>query len=131
MRSLTILIGAAALLGSPGAAHAQAVSFSKDIVPLLREHCVKCHGAKAPQGGFAVISFAAIEKGGRGGKVLAPRAADSRLIKYLEGTLKPQMPIGAPLKKEQIARFKAWVDQGSKPDVAPETVVINETTIPA
>jgi len=131
MRTTHVIAAAAAILAAPGAAHAQAVSFSKDIVPMLREQCVKCHGAKAPQAGFSVISFAAIDKGGRGGKVLAPKAADSRLIKYLEGTLKPQMPIGAPMKKEQIARFKAWVDQGSKTDVPADTIVINETTIPA
>lgn len=115
-----------------GPAHAQAtVSFSKDLVPILKEQCVKCHNARQPQGGFAVSSFALIEKGGKGGKVLAAKAEESRLIKYLEGTLKPQMPIGSPLPKAQIDKFKAWVNQGAKADVDVNAMVIPDSAIPA
>lgn len=125
-----VVAAGVALLASPGVARAQSVSFSKEIVPILREQCAKCHGAKNPQGGFSVVSYANLAKGGRGGKEIAPKADDSRLIKYLEGALKPQMPIGSPLPKEQIAKFKAWINQGAKPDVSPDAVVINETSIP-
>ncbi len=131
MRFVTISAAVAAVLLLPGTAHAQNVSFSKDLVPILREQCVKCHSTRQPSGGFAVSTFAAIEKGGKGGKALAPKPDDSRLIKYLEGTLQPKMPIGGSLTKEQIAKFRAWITQGGKSDVDVGLVVIPDSAIPA
>ena len=29
---------------------AQAASFARDVQPLLKQHCVKCHGAEKQQG---------------------------------------------------------------------------------
>lgn len=118
------------IIAAPGVAQAQAVSFSKDIVPIMKEQCVKCHSARQPAGGFAVSSFAAIEKGGKGGKLLAAKAEESRLVKLLEGTAQPKMPPGAPLKKEQIEKIKLWINQGAKADVAPDAVVIPDSAIP-
>src|SRR5690349_9379907 len=92
-----------AILAVPGAARAQSVSFSKDIVPIFRQSCAKCHGSRQPQGGLSLASFAGLEKGGKGGKVIvAGKAPESRLVKYLEGTLQPKMPIGDSLPKPQI-----------------------------
>jgi len=121
---------AALLVQGPAGAQAGNVSFSKDLVPILKESCVKCHSTRQPQGGFAVSSFALIEKGGKGGKSLAPKPEDSRLIKYLEGTLKPKMPIGGSLTKPQIDKFKAWIAQGSKSDVDVNALVIPDSAIP-
>src|SRR5690349_20522684 len=118
------LAAGALVLMAPGAARAQNVSFSKDIVPIFKANCATCHNAKQPQGGLSLASFASLDKGGKGGKVLAPKAADSRLVKYLEGTMKPQMPIGNPLPKATIEKIKAWVDQGAKTDVDANLVVI-------
>ena len=36
------------------------VDFSKDIVPILREHCVKCHRGPQPKGGFDITDRAAL-----------------------------------------------------------------------
>ncbi len=127
----TSLFSAALVLAVTAPAHAQTgISFSKEIVPIFREACAKCHSARNPQGGLSLVSYAGLVKGGKGGKVLAPKGADSRLVKYLDGTLKPVMPIGGSLKKEQIARISAWVDAGAKADVPPDQVVISETAIP-
>ncbi|MGV3722494.1 MAG: c-type cytochrome domain-containing protein, partial [Actinomycetota bacterium] len=128
---LGLTAAAAALLAqSPAGAQAGKVSFSKDLVPILKESCVKCHSTRQPQGGFAVSSFALIEKGGKGGKALAAKPEDSRLIKYLEGTLKPKMPIGGSLTKPQIDKFKAWIAQGAKSDVDVNALVIPDSAIP-
>ncbi len=118
------------VIASPGVARAQTVSFSKDIVPIMKEQCVKCHSARQPTGGFAVSSYAALVKGGKGGKLIAAKAADSRLVKLIEGTAQPKMPPGGSMKKEDIAKIRAWIDQGAKPDVAPDAVVIPDTAIP-
>jgi len=126
---LAVAVGAA-LFAAPRTAGAQAVSFSKDIVPILRENCAKCHNARQTTGGLSVVSYAGIEKGSKGGKILAAKPEESRLVKYLTGELKPQMPPTGPLKPEQIAKIKAWITQGAKADVDPNQVVITETAIP-
>src|SRR5437868_4206735 len=127
----SILLVGLALLLAPGISRAQAVSYSKDIVPVFRENCAKCHNARQPQGGLALSSYVLLEKGGKGGKVIVPgKAADSRLVKFVEGALQPKMPIGGSLSKEQIAKIKAWIDQGAKADVDPNLVVIPDTAIP-
>jgi WD40 repeat protein len=125
------LAAGVALLAAPGMARAQGVSFSKEIVPIFKENCIKCHNSRQPQGGLALSSFTTLEKGGKGGKVLAPKAADSRLVKYLEGTLMPKMPIGGTLSKAQIDKIKTWINAGAKPDVDPNLVVIPDSSIPA
>jgi WD40 repeat protein len=130
MRSLTMSLALGVLLAAPAAAQGQQVSFSKDIIPLFKEKCFKCHSDKNPQGGLALHTFAALEKGGKGGKVLAAKAADSRLVKYLEGTLQPRMPVGEVLPKATIDRVKAWVNQGAKADVPPTQVMIKDSSIP-
>jgi WD40 repeat protein len=124
------LVLAAALLAAPSMARAQGVSFSKDIVPIFKANCIKCHSARDRQGGLSLASYADLAKGGKGGKELAPKVEESRLVKYLEGTLKPQMPIGRPLPKATIDKIKAWVAAGAKADVDPNLVVLPDTSIP-
>lgn len=128
LRYLLAFLGAAALLPSPAAA--QGVSFSKEIMPIFKEQCAKCHGIRKPQGGFSVASFELIAKGGKNGKALAATAAQSSLYKYLTGELKPQMPIGGSLSKEELAKVKSWIDQGARPDVPPGKIMISESGIP-
>src|SRR4051794_260298 len=99
--ALAATLGALAL---PHAAHAQAVSFSKDIVPILKENCVKCHNNRQATGGFSVASFSSIEKGGKSGKILAPKAADAKLVKLIDGP-KPAMPPGGALKPADVAKI--------------------------
>ena len=130
MRAYHLGLAAFAAVALSGTAHAQAVSYSKDIVPIFKAQCIKCHGTAQPQGGLSLASFAALDRGGKGGKVLAPKAAESRLVKMIDGP-KPAMPPGGALKPADVAKIKAWVDQGAKPDVDPNLVVIPDSAIPA
>jgi hypothetical protein len=40
------------------------VSFEKDIAPILRGKCLRCHGDNNPQGGLRLSTFAGIEAAG-------------------------------------------------------------------
>src|SRR5262249_51410409 len=71
-------------------------------------------GAKTQRGGLSLASGADLAAGGDSGPVLvASKPNDSLLIKMISGT-KPKMPKkAAPLKPEQIALLKKWIEQGA------------------
>jgi WD40 repeat protein len=117
----------------PTASAARAVSFSKDIKPLLRS-CQGCHNATMLSGGFSLESLETALKGPPAGPVILPgKSKQSKLIAMVSGPM-AKMPPGGPevkLKKNQVALIAAWIDQGAKNDAgpavagAPERVVVN------
>lgn len=118
-RKLTLTVG---WLLAIGGTHAQTVNYTKQIAPLLEQYCVDCHSADDADGGFASDSFAALLKGGdEGVAIIAGKANESLLVKFLEGRSgrggkNEFMPPGKrdKLKPEEIALIKAWIDSGAK-----------------
>lgn len=110
------------LLAAPLAAQ---VEFEKHVLPLLQQKCFECHresrdaegNLKKPKGGLRLDGRAWIEKGGKGGRVLAPgNAAQSEL--YTRTVLPPdhddKMPArGEPLTAEESDVLKRWIDGGA------------------
>ena len=93
------------------------VSYYREIQPIFRTACSGCHNSENAAGGLNLTSFAASLKGGKGGALfVAGKGADSKLVKYLNGALKPQMPPGGALKTSDIDKFRRWVDEGGKAD---------------
>src|SRR5579859_7192953 len=93
--------------------------FNRDIAPIFRASCEKCHGAKNTQAKLRLDSEAAVLQGGISGKVIIPgNSRDSLLMKRLLGlTDAPRMPFGAdPLSDSQIDMIRAWIDQGAHVD---------------
>ena len=101
--------------------------FDSKIAPLFQEHCVDCHAADEPDADFALDTFEALMKGGKGGKSIIPgNAQDSLLVKFLEGRSGKEgknqfMPPGKRehLKPEEIAAIRQWIDAGAKAPAAP------------
>ncbi len=102
--------------------HAQTVDYTKQIVPLWDTYCVDCHSADDADGEFALDTFAALMKGGEeGAAIVAGKAEESLLVKFLEGRSgrggkNEFMPPGKreKLKAEEIALIKAWINAGAK-----------------
>lgn len=98
------------------------VDYARQVQPLFEEHCTDCHSAGDADGDFALDTFEALRKGGENGPaVLAGRAEDSLLVKFLEGrsgkTGKNQfMPPGKRehLSVEETALIKQWINEGAK-----------------
>src|SRR5215467_3571340 len=107
MKRLAWIVGlglpALLLPGEPaGAQAARAASFSKDVMPILKASCSKCHTGKDAKGGVDLSSYAAMKKGGKGGPVFVEGDPDkSSLVTSISGD-KPDMPKkAAPLAKKQ------------------------------
>jgi hypothetical protein len=85
----------------------------KELMPLLRQHCGKCHLDGKNKGGLAMDGRLALEKGGDTGPVLdskTPRQGTlARSLSY-EGELK--MPPTGKLPKEHLDKFMLWIDAG-------------------
>jgi len=74
-----ILTGTALLLISPAAADAAdapRVSLQTEVVPLLKQHCIACHGPAKQEAGLNLATPAGIRRGGEKGKVEKSRRID-------------------------------------------------------
>lgn len=123
--ALTLLGLSATAAGSaatlpPAATHK--VDFSKEIQPLLAQHCHECHGPKKQKNDLRLDVKESALKGGENGPVILPgKSAESRLIHLVAGLDKDLVmpPKGERLTREQIGLLRAWIDQGAR---WPETV---------
>src|SRR6202171_1255727 len=114
--AVTIL--AALSVWSISAAQAPAkVDFGRDIQPLLREHCVECHGPSQQMRGLRLDRRrdALPNRGGANGARIVPGdSARSVLFRRLTGTQSgPQMPPAGALPEPKIKLIQAWIGQGA------------------
>ncbi len=126
------------LLGGTAVRAEESVSFRRDIAPLLLDNCLACHGPKKAEGSYRVDSFERLMKpGDSGAATFTARSVDEsetfrRLIAEDEGE---RMPLeGDPLKPEQIALFRQWIEQGAEYDAqdpkAPLAAIVPPPTHP-
>lgn len=91
-----------------------AVSFEKNIKPILEKNCFSCHKSNSAKSGLVLETVESILEGGNlnGPAIIVRKSEESTLIQYLRGEKKPRMPFGkAPLPEEQIALMSKWIDQ--------------------
>ncbi|MCD8535322.1 MAG: hypothetical protein LR011_11280 [Verrucomicrobia bacterium] len=107
---------AASLATSVAIGSAQAeVNFAKDILPILRDNCIGCHGAEKSKGKLRLDTEAFAHKSA----IVPGNLDDSELYQRVilpadDEDLMPPEDKGGPLKKEQIALLKQWVEEGGK-----------------
>ncbi len=135
MMSSRLLQGVAALVVVAAAASASAqtpipianvvrdtpVGFEKDILPILRNNCLACHGATDANGALILESPATILKGGDAGPAVVPgKSAESLLLKVAAHQEDPIMPppgndvAAKTLTSQELGLLKLWIDQGAK-----------------
>jgi mono/diheme cytochrome c family protein len=116
------------------------VTYAKDIEPIFKQACFRCHGPDKQSAKLRLDSLDAILKGGKDGPVLvAGKSATSDLvlnIAQIGDTPMPPKPrpargaatnsasatgragsqpmVTPPLTKEQVGLVRAWIDQGAK-----------------
>ncbi len=92
------------------------VTFEKDIQPLVKQKCLRCHTGEKSQGGLDLSTIAGWKKGGVSGPVLnLKNPAESLLMVRILGTDgKMKMPMGETMSAADVSKFQTWVDQGAK-----------------
>jgi hypothetical protein len=117
----TTLLSALTLLLATAAAAAEAPSYARQVKPFFARYCVECHNGEEPEGGLNLETYKSLMEGGGRGAALVPGKPDlSRLVRMVEGKLKPTMP---PKKAKQpkpaeVTVVRAWVAAGARDDSA-------------
>lgn len=112
MRNLAALV--VFLLGGTLSSGQEAkVLFEKDIVPIFKERCLRCHGEGRVRGGLDLRRRSALLEGGDSGPAIVLGRPEKSLL--VEKIHKGEMP---PAKKEaltaaQQATIRRWVEQGA------------------
>ncbi len=108
----------------------ESVDFARDIGPILKTHCQKCHGPDKQEGGLRLDHRATALRGGDSGPLLsAGKSADSEIYQRVSEAdeslrMPPAEEGNQPLSPAQIAILKHWIDQGAKwPDDGAKLVV--------
>jgi WD40 repeat protein len=104
--------------------HAADPSYQRDVRPILQRSCQGCHQPNLKTSDLDLTTFAGVTAGGkRGPAIKAGMPADSLLVKYMTGEMKPQMPMGQPpLPPEQIELVRNWIATGAKDDSPAEAL---------
>ncbi|WP_417380929.1 PSD1 and planctomycete cytochrome C domain-containing protein [Gimesia sp.] len=91
-----------------------APDFKEQVVPILQQHCIRCHNESTKDGGLSLETKQGALAGGENGRILMPGVADeSILLDYVTGP-EPEMPKkGEPLSKAEIETLRNWINAGA------------------
>lgn len=95
------------------------IDFVKNVQPILEQNCVSCHNPEKDKGGWILSSKKeAFETGDNAPNIVAFDAAKSALYTLTalaedDDDLMPPAKSGGPLKKDEIAILKSWIEQGA------------------
>ncbi len=117
-----VCVSAAAVTAWLSAQEPAAVDFAREVLPILREHCFQCHGARAHKAGLRLDLRATALAGAKYGKdpVIAPgdREASELWLLVSSEIEEERMPQAdsdvAPLSQQQIETLGRWIDEGAE-----------------
>ncbi|QDS86774.1 Planctomycete cytochrome C [Rosistilla ulvae] len=109
----------------------RAVDFENQILPILQEHCIDCHGPDAAESDLRLDSLLTALRGGDSGEaaIVPGDSKRSDLIHRLtsDDAAHQMPPDGDRLPPAQVELFKAWIDdaelwQPAKAELAKQTI---------
>ncbi|MGL4553207.1 MAG: DUF1549 domain-containing protein, partial [Gemmataceae bacterium] len=119
--TVLVLLGLALVRGfaeektpaAPAFTSEQIAFYEKQVLPILKESCLKCHSGKKLRGGLSLESRGAVLKGGDLGPAVIPGKLDAsplvRAVRYSEGL---EMPPAGKLPADQVAVLVKWAEMG-------------------
>lgn len=92
-------------------ARADEPQFDRDIAPLLKRHCVKCHGPTKQEGKLTVATSGGIIRGGKTGQAVVSHDLDASLL--WQRVSNDEMPPEAPLSADEKLVIRRWIAGGT------------------
>jgi mono/diheme cytochrome c family protein len=87
--------------------------FEKEVLPILKANCFKCHGDGKVKGGLSLASREGVLTGGeRGPAVSLEKPEESRLLQAINYHDKLKMPPPGKLAQKEIDTLTRWVKAG-------------------
>lgn len=116
------------------AAYEGEVDFVKDIKPIFEESCISCHSGRRPKSRYSMETRENAIKGGSSDiKAIVEKKSDKSPLVFFSADAVDDDELWMPptskredypkLKEEQVAKIRAWIDQGAK---WPEGLVLKE-----
>ena len=113
-KSARMLCCAAFFAGVSSAQTPAKVDFARDVLPLLRQNCISCHGPAQQTNGLRLDRKSSVMQLGLR-RVVPGSSENSFLYHRLVGTeYGMQMPPTGALRPGEIQIFKMWIDQGAE-----------------
>jgi ankyrin repeat protein len=116
---LVVSVCAAVLSGVSGERHVTAqsaakIDFARDVQPILRQHCIGCHGPTQQQAGYRLDRRREALSGTLRPLIIPGSSESSRLYRRISGSeFGTQMPPTESLSPRDIETIKAWIDEGA------------------
>jgi hypothetical protein len=126
MQRRFLIFVAALVLPRLDGAEPEVVNFEEHIKPILREHCLKCHGEDEQKADLNLQTHASALKGGSGGPaVVAGRSSQSLLLKSITdpddgARMPPKKPM---IPQAQITLIQRWIDAGLRENSGSKSLV--------
>ncbi|QDU27166.1 Planctomycete cytochrome C [Anatilimnocola aggregata] len=109
------LVAAISWLQPAAAVERTAVDFGRDVLPILRERCFRCHEGHQPRAGVRLdLRSELLGENGNEPLVVPKKSAESRLLRAVLGSDPDRRmpPEGPRLKPAEIAILARWIDTG-------------------
>lgn len=92
----------------------ETITYTDHILPLVEQHCARCHNPDKKKGDLDLTSFSgALKGGGSGVVVVSGNPEASKIIKALAHAEEPTMPPNKPpLPEKELAVFRKWIAGG-------------------
>jgi formylglycine-generating enzyme required for sulfatase activity len=97
----------------------QRIGFVEHVQPILEMNCLSCHSGDEPEGEYDMTTLQSALESGVSPPSFVPFQPDKSPLYTLtnvdteDATLMPPAEQGGPLKTEEIAMLRAWIEQGA------------------
>ncbi len=86
-------------------------TLARDVLPLLKTHCVKCHGPAKREAKLSLSTPAGLARGGETGPLIAPGKTNDSLL--WQRVSADEMPPEEPLAAADKAILREWIAAGA------------------
>lgn len=88
------------------------LTFDKDILPIFRAKCIRCHAGVEPKAGLNLTSPSSLLSGGTSGAALRIRAAEFSLL-YEKISSGKMPPVGQKVTAKEKGLIRKWINDGA------------------